>query len=88
MIRFNPDPFTADGRRHNILWSQRMELLLEAINTNAWGVSYICYDNALKFTVPLAVIMILALAIRLSVGPIPVVTRSSKSSKNVGKRSL
>ena len=46
-----------------------MELLLGAINTNAWGVTYVCYDIALKLIVPLAVILILALAIRSSVGP-------------------
>ena len=46
-----------------------MELLLEAINTNAWGVTYLCYDNALKLTVPLAIILILALTLRSSAAP-------------------
>ena len=48
-----------------------MELLLEAINANVWGVTYLCYDNALKLTVPLAIILILALAIRSSAAPPP-----------------
>ena len=46
-----------------------MELLFEIIKANVWGVNYICYDNVLKFIVPLAIIMILALMIRSSVGP-------------------
>ena len=46
-----------------------MELLLQAIQTNVWGVTYVCYDNALKLTVPLAIIMMLALALRLTAGP-------------------
>ena len=69
LVRFNPDPFTVNGRRHKMFWSQRMELLLEVINANVWGVSYICCDNALKLTVPLAIILILALALRSSAGP-------------------
>ena len=69
LIRLNPDPFTVNGRRHKMFWSQRMELLLEAIKANVWGVSYICYDNALKFIAP--TILILALVLRLSVGLAP-----------------
>ena len=68
LIRFNPDPFIVNGRRHTIYWSQRMELLLEAIKANVWGISYVCYDNALKLTVPLAVILIISLSLRSSVG--------------------
>ena len=69
LIRLNPDQFTVNGRRHNILCSQRMELLLEAIKANVWGGSYICYDKARKFIAQLAITLILALAIRSSVGP-------------------
>ena len=69
LIRLNPDQFTVNGRRHKIFWSQRMELLLQAINTNVWGITYLCYDGALRLTVPLAVIMLLALMIRSSAGP-------------------
>ena len=69
LVRFNPDQFTVNGRRYKIDWSQRMELLLQAINTNVWGITYLCYDGALRLTVPLAVIMLLALMIRSSVGP-------------------
>ena len=69
LIRLNPDPFTVNGRRHKILWPQRMELLLQAIKAEFWGITYVCYDNALKLTVPLVLIMILALALRSSVGP-------------------
>ena len=69
LIRLNPDPFTVNGRRHKMFWSQRMELLLEVIQAKVWGVSYICYDNALKLTVPLAIIMLLALSIQRSAGP-------------------
>ena len=69
LIRLNPDQFTINGKRQKIYRSQRMNLLLEAIKAEVWGVSYICYDNALKLTVPLAIIMILALVIRSSAGP-------------------
>ena len=50
-----------------MFWSQRMDLLLEAIQAKVWGVTYVCYDNALKLTVPLAIIFVLAL--QWSVGP-------------------
>ena len=69
LVRFNPDRFIVNGRRHKMFWSRRMELLLEAIKANVWGVSYVCYDNALKLTVPLAVILIISLSLRSSVGP-------------------
>ena len=52
-----------------ILWTQRVELLLEAIKTEVWGVRYTCYDNALELTAPLVVILVLAFALRWSVGP-------------------
>ena len=67
LVRLNPDAFTVNGRRHEIFWSQRMELLLEAINAEVWGITYMCYDGALKLTVPLAIIF--ALGLRSSVGP-------------------
>ena len=68
LVRFNPDRFIVNGRRHKIYWSQRMELLLEAIKANVWGITYVCYDNALKLTVPLAVILIISLSLRSSAG--------------------
>ena len=52
-----------------MFWSQRMELLMQAIKANVWGISYVCYDNALKLTVPLAVILIISLGLRSFVGP-------------------
>ena len=67
LIRLNPDRFVAEGRPCKVYWPRRMELLLEAIQANVWGVTYLCYDGALKLTTPLATI--LALAIRSSVDP-------------------
>ena len=69
LIRLNPDQFNANGRRHNIYWARRVELQFEAFHTNVWGVTYLCYDGALKLTVPLVVILIAALAIRLTIAP-------------------
>ena len=68
LIRLNPDRFIVNGRRHTIYWTQRMELLLQAIKANVWGITYVCYDNALKLTVPLAVILIISLVIQRSAG--------------------
>ena len=67
LVRLNPDAFTVNGQRHKLFWSQRMDLLLETIQAEVCGVTYLCYDGALKLTVPLT--LILALGLRSSVGP-------------------
>ena len=68
LVRANPDKFTVNGRQHNVYWSRRMELLLESIQANVCGVTYLCYDGALKLIVPLT--LILALGLQSSVGPV------------------
>ena len=67
LVRLNPDPFTVNGQRYKMFWSQRMDLLLETIQAKVCGVTYLCYDGALKLTAPLT--LILALGLRSSVGP-------------------
>ena len=69
LIRLNPDQFTINGKRHKIYWSQRMELLFQAIQKRVNGISYLCYDGALRFTISWTLILILALGLRSSVGP-------------------
>ena len=61
LVRFNPDQFTAAGQPHNMFWPQHTELLLGDIKVEVWGVNYVCYDNALKLTVPLILIIVLVL---------------------------
>ena len=70
LIRLNPDQFNASGRRRNMYGARRVELQFEAFHTNVWGVTYICFDGALKLIVPLVVILIVALAMRLPIAPI------------------
>ena len=69
LVRFNPDSFTVNGRRHKMLWSQRMELLLQTIYKRVNGISYLCYDGALRFTISWALILIISLSLRSSAGP-------------------
>ena len=68
IIRLNPDRCVAEGRPCKVYWPRRMELLFEAIQANVWGVTYLCYDGALKFIAPLALILILTLVVQRSVG--------------------
>ena len=46
-----------------------MELLLEAINAEVCGITYLCYDGALKVTVPLALVLALTLVLLWAAGP-------------------
>ena len=61
LIRLNPDLFIVTGRLRRTFWSQCAELLLEAIQTNVWGIAYLCHGGALKATVPLIMILVLGL---------------------------
>ena len=69
LVRLNPDKFVVAGQRHNIYWPRRMDLLLEAINAEVCGITYLCYDGALTITVPLALVLALALVLLWSAGP-------------------
>ena len=61
LIRFNPDQFTVNGKSHKMFWTQRMELLFQTIYKRVYGITYLCYDDALKLTIPLALIVALSL---------------------------
>ena len=69
LVRFNPDKIVVAGQRHKLYWPRRMGLLLEAINAEVCGITYLCYDGALKLTVPLALVLALALVLLWSAGP-------------------